>query len=120
MIEIIVPLPPSANRIWRKSGKRIHKSAAYTTWLARTVIWIHAQQFEPFDGKVRVDLELPVNNRRDIDNSIKPVLDCLEAAGVFANDRQVKQLWVAEATRTDVLIRITALPAAVHGQERAA
>src|SRR5262245_45511353 len=33
MIEFTLRLPPSANRLWRRSGRRIHKSADYTAWL---------------------------------------------------------------------------------------
>lgn len=95
MIELRISRPPSANRLWRYSEGRVHKSAEYRTWLA-TVQWeifsqIKKQTIEgPF--KMTLAAQRPDRRRRDIDNLIKPTLDALAHAKVIEDDRACE--WV--------------------------
>ena len=52
----------------------------------------------PIENKVIVRVVLHVGNRLDIDALEKPILDCLEKAGILKNDKLVKGyfLWNAE------------------------
>ena len=51
---------------------------------------------EPLTGRLMVSIQLErMDNRAcDIDNYVKPLLDSLEAAGLFLNDNQIDQLVV--------------------------
>jgi hypothetical protein len=35
--------------------------------------------------------------------------DLLQSSGILADDKQIRQLWVDHANRTDVLVKVTAL-----------
>ena len=50
-------------------------------------------------GDVKVFIGLTVNKARDIDSLVKPVLDALEGAMVFENDRQVVRLEVEKSQK---------------------
>lgn len=103
-------MPPTANNMFFNArGKGRVKTTAYKNWSDENAWKLKALGFGMLTGRVRVDIILPQNSRRDIDNSIKPLLDCLQASGVLQNDRQVRALWVREAVRDDVLVRIAAL-----------
>lgn len=91
MITATLPLPPSANRLWRRYG-------------ARTVKSIEARAFEesaafalrnvdtPYTGAVSVQIVVYFPTKAgDLDNRAKPVLDCLQGVA-FANDKQVTEL----------------------------
>jgi len=54
--------------------------------------YVAAHQLQSFGGaEVEVDIVIRPRDARlmDIDNSIKPILDALQDAGLFDNDRQV-------------------------------
>jgi crossover junction endodeoxyribonuclease RusA len=46
------------------------------------------------DCEIRVRVFVPDNRRRDIDNLLKPVQDCVTHAGLWKDDCQVKSLHV--------------------------
>jgi Holliday junction resolvase RusA-like endonuclease len=93
--------PPSANRIWRISHNRVHKSPLYKMWLddegyhARTQLGRECPH-EPLQGEIGVELVIrPKDKRlRDIDNYCKPILDLLQHAGIIENDQSVVALSV--------------------------
>lgn len=62
------------------------------TWMLRG----HDPDRKPFKGDVKVHLDFTINQLRDIDSLVKPVLDCLETAGVIHNDRQIRVLIVTK------------------------
>ncbi len=87
-----LPLPPSANRIWRRSGTIIHKSAEYTAWITAAGWDIAAQRkgAEMIKGRVSVLIEVgKCHAGRDASNQIKPIEDLLQSCGVIKNDNQV-------------------------------
>lgn len=51
---------------------------------------------EPFEGRLKVCIELTAPNRRkfDIDNRIKACLDALQETGLFVDDEQIDELIV--------------------------
>ena len=55
-----------------------------------SVAWACKMHFEYFEGPVSVRLSMDLNPRMDALNVIKPVIDALELAGVFKNDKQVR------------------------------
>jgi len=112
-IVLVLPLPPSANRIWRMSNGVQHKSGEYKTWLRDAGIMVARQAGGdrcPYLFEVRITLP---PTRRDPDNSLKPTLDLLQACGVVANDRYARLISIAVDVRRDpdsMLVEVWALP----------
>lgn len=97
MITLSLPLPPSTNNLWRVFGGRAIKSQEYRDWIARahSIVAASVGNLEPTKAPCVVRIQISVRRRRDVDNSIKPVLDVL-AGLVYANDSQV---WMVTASR---------------------
>jgi crossover junction endodeoxyribonuclease RusA len=104
-MQITLPYPPSANRIWRAVDGRVILSAegrGYRHRVASALIDQHAAiGFVPgitrpptFDWwfSIEIDAWMPDRRRRDIDNLAKPVIDALKAAGVYRDDSQAVRL----------------------------
>ena len=109
MIELTLPEPPSWNALYRIGLKRIYKSREYTNWIQRAVAWGMAQNVASLDGYVAVEYIVPQNRRRDLDNFLKPLNDCLQTIGILANDRQIRRISISEGLREDVLVILTEL-----------
>lgn len=78
---VLIPLPPTANNIWRIFGSRQHKSSHYLKWLTECVE-IVKDEMQPVIGPVRVTVTIRLGKgfprNRDLDNCIKPCLDLLK------------------------------------------
>jgi crossover junction endodeoxyribonuclease RusA len=94
---IKVPLPPSINHCYfYKNNIKIKKPQAREYWafverLVREEII--SQNFERFKGSQKVRCNMwfyfPDNRRRDTHNTLKILLDALEDANLFEDDRYV-------------------------------
>lgn len=96
MISISLPLPPSANRLYRAIGRgRSIKSKEYREWIARarTTVLESVGNLEPMAGPCFAEITLFLRRRRDVDNSAKPILDVLQGL-VYRNDSQVRRLLI--------------------------
>ncbi len=103
-----LPFPPSINHYWRtfvpKGGKRAVTYLSAAGKQFRTDVFnecrksdIGLRRFvEPFEGRLKVCIELTAPNRRkfDIDNRIKACLDALQETGLFVDDEQIDELIV--------------------------
>ena len=108
-IVLELPWPPSVNHYWRSvlvgehvrnliSAKgRAYKRDVGQAILAQTIG--RQRKHNPFMGHVYVVLTLypPDRRQRDIDNSIKAVLDALTSAKVWRDDSQVDELHVTRS-----------------------
>lgn len=93
-----IPIPPSANRLWRIFGSKMYKHKDYTAWLEHCG-WLLARDLPHVKGKpVGVEVHIyggkGFTKARDIDNCLKPVLDCLRHAGVIEEDNVQVVKWV--------------------------
>lgn len=95
-------LPPSANRLWRRAGQRIHKSAKYAAWLRAMGLLAKSQIGRsriagPY--KLSVLVARPDRRRRDLDNfAFKAVNDLLVGIGAVDDDclcDMVSARWLA-------------------------
>ena len=93
-----LPIPPSANSMWRNVNGRTLLSKKYRQWRGEArwgpdSKWPAVAGLPVFEGPVSVDITLkrPRKNA-DLDNRIKPILDVLEDAQIFENDNQVAKL----------------------------
>ena len=102
-------LPPTANTMYRNSGTHRYKRQEVTEWQEEIAELMREQwnrkavtpgAFKaPCCRSVEVQVEFTVKARYrwDMDNRLKPLLDCLEMGGILANDNQIDSLQV---TRT--------------------
>jgi len=119
LISLILPWPPSVNRIWRSVGGRVLLSAdgrAYRQAVAVAVVEQHGAG-DPLTGRLSMAIEAypPDRRRRDVDNMAKAILDAIEHAGsVYKNDAQIdhlsiRRMSVEKPGRVEVSIKQTDL-----------
>jgi len=124
LIEIMLPMPPSANRIWRSARGRVFRSAEYDSW-EKSVLWLIRQATKAtFQERVDVSIELPCKGRGDADNRIKPVMDALVHAGVLKGDskkyvRGVQAFWSDEDLGECIRVKIVPVASAYNETTKA-
>ena len=105
-IILLLSLPPSANRLWRNN----RLSQEYRSW-KDTAGWEAKTQLigvAPIKGAFAVRIEVPAN-RRDLDNSCKPLLDLCQAVGVIEDDKFAEEIHLYRVDRDGALVELTAL-----------
>lgn len=117
MIDFTVPLPPSANRLWRRSGRHIHKSSEYQAWLSDAGFLVRLRINDVATGsppqcqhgpyKLTLNATRPDKRRRDLDNLIKPIGDLITSIGLVEDDSKCEMIsarWVT--TGEGVYVRV--------------
>jgi len=100
VIKFVLDFPPSVNRLWRTTSTGgMYRSPKYTAW--RKVAMMQAkiqargkQVLEPY--KLTLEVVRPDKRKRDLDNLLKAVSDCLVSVGII-DDSQCEHLeakWV--------------------------
>lgn len=104
LLRLIIPIAPSANVYYRQGPNRSKNPESVRRMPVVTHVSKEGRLFNkaveaiciqsqvvPLHGRLAVRAAVWfVTDRGDIDNRIKPTLDALENAGVFANDLQVE------------------------------
>lgn len=100
MLNLELHWPPSLNETYggRANGGGLYMKKLAKDWKEQS-FWLIKQQLphghKPLEGDLVARVQLtPPNRRGDIDNRLKIMLDALELAKVFNNDRQIKRLEV--------------------------
>ena len=95
MKTFVLPLPITTNHAYATSGGRWYKTAKAKEWEDEAG-WIVKKVWKrkPIQGEVSVSMQLFLKRDRDIDGSIKSILDLFQRMGVYENDRQVISLTV--------------------------
>lgn len=106
-LTLVLPWPPSANRIWRNVSGRTYVSREYKKFLDAVGAEVDEIKIKKrirsinvngknvlMGGKFNVEIVLHPPNKRpfDVDNRIKPVLDALTKSGVWNDDADVDQV----------------------------
>jgi crossover junction endodeoxyribonuclease RusA len=96
MISLQLPYPPSVNHYWGVSGKQRFigkKGKEFRQAVAEACL---DAQIQTMDGRLAVHVAIwpPDNRKRDVDNTLKPLLDAMEHAGVYENDSQIDELHI--------------------------
>lgn len=101
---VLLDMPPSNNRMWRKGATGIYPSAEYKSWKSAAAVEVMAsRKGATFHGPVQVVIIAKrVHKLRDLDNCIKPILDALQLGQVVEDDNQVHAIHVRWAYDTDL------------------
>jgi crossover junction endodeoxyribonuclease RusA len=95
MITLRLPYPPSINNYWLASGHRRFISERGKKFKKAVAEYVLIKKVQSF-GSVPLEISIWIQPRSkvlmDIDNCIKPILDAMQDAGMFDNDRQVHQV----------------------------
>lgn len=94
-MKIYLPIPPSANMLFRTTDGKRFKTAKYKSWITSGMQYILDQNIT-FQALSEVHIELYVPRLRtnsDIDNRIKPVLDLLVRTDIIQDDSLVKSVY---------------------------
>lgn len=88
-VRLLLPKPPSLNRLYRAVDGRSIISSEYRAWIKLAQQEVMLQKPRLLKGRVDVHVELlcPDKRRRDIDNfGFKAVIDLLKKIGVIEDD----------------------------------
>ena len=96
-MRIILPWPPSVNHAFATVGRRrvlSQKGRDYRDSVAKRVLMDRWQNAFGLHDEITVKIVAypPDKRRRDLDNSMKAVLDALQTAGVYPDDSQIVSL----------------------------
>jgi crossover junction endodeoxyribonuclease RusA len=91
---LTLPYPPSVNRYYRRVGQRTLISKEGRDYRAAVIRLANTKT--PIYGRLDVSVLLspPDKRRRDLDNTLKALLDALQHAGVYLDDSQIDRLLV--------------------------
>ena len=100
-MHVALPFPPSVNTYWRTFRGRMIISAKGREY--RQHVCKLLEGCERMTGRLSLMVELfpPDRRRRDIDNSLKALLDGLGHGGAYDDDSQIKLLQVAMMEPTE-------------------
>ncbi len=100
MLTVTVAYPPSVNHYWRRVGPRTlisRQGRAFRRDVVRA-LRLAGDLGEPLPMDDPLDVEImlypPDRRRRDVDNTLKALLDALQHAGVYTDDSLIERLSV--------------------------
>jgi Holliday junction resolvase RusA-like endonuclease len=107
MIQLTLPLAPSANSLWRITGSRMYKTKLYKDWLEEAGWMVKQQTKQTIDGEYVLHIRArKTNKRRDLDNLLKATSDLLVNMHIVEDDSQCMALaaeWAKEASEPMVV-----------------
>jgi Holliday junction resolvase RusA-like endonuclease len=111
MLEFELPYPPSVNHYFRMVGGRMLISREGRVFRTRVCSTLAALGVRALAGPLAVEVEVypPDNRRRDVDNTLKSLLDALQHGGAYRDDSQIVDLRVRKCAAVEggrTLVRI--------------
>lgn len=108
-IQLTLPYPPSANRLWTRTKKGMRRTDEYLAWLDEAGWTAKEQRVGGIRGpyKISIHAARPDKRVRDLGNLIKATEDLLQHVGVIENDSLCEQLgirWVTQGNGLTVYI----------------
>jgi crossover junction endodeoxyribonuclease RusA len=94
---LTLPLPPTVNHYWGRSGHRSFLSKAAIEYRNHVIAYVKERNLQSFGDKrliVHITLHFKTKARNDLDNRLKSCGDSLMAAGLFDDDSQIDFLTV--------------------------
>jgi Holliday junction resolvase RusA-like endonuclease len=96
MFTVRLPVPPSTNELFvtfrQRGGIERAKTKTYKAWIEAAGWALNVQRPQPIKGHVSLDISVPLNRRRDLDNHLKALLDLLVGHSLIEDDRKVDDL----------------------------
>lgn len=97
-VQFTLPWPPTVNMYYRHVGLKVLISADGRAYRKRVGLEVMLQKVPRDVFSTRLSLaiiaEPPDRRVRDLDNLLKPTLDCLQATRVIENDSLIDQLTI--------------------------
>lgn len=99
MVTVTLPYPPTVNNLFKNVRNGRAKTDQYKAWINEALWTLKAQRPAKHPGSFRatIVLDRPDLCRRDIDNTVKALLDLLKTAGVIEDDHLAQSVMVAWA-----------------------
>jgi crossover junction endodeoxyribonuclease RusA len=91
-MNLVLPLPPSVNALYRHHGHITYKTKVAKDWIKECLKLVKVKK--PMQGRVDLSVNLYLKRDRDIDNSLKCLLDLIQEAKIIENDSQIYSLLV--------------------------
>jgi len=113
MLTIELPFPVSANAYWMIAGRRLIKSKRARAYIAEvTLMWLDAKskgatafgEDETLAMSIAVHYPVRKGPDCDIDNLSKVLIDSMETAGIYQNDRQIRFVQISREKAKDKTI----------------
>jgi len=107
-----LPVPPSTNALFvtfkQRGGIERAKTKTYKAWIEAAGWAINTQRPQPIKGRVQMRIRVPRNNRRDLDNHLKALLDLCVGHSLIEDDRKIEDLHICWHDAADALIHCEA------------
>lgn len=111
MIKILLPFPPSVNRLWRATkGGKVYRSAQYVAW-RKLAMWQLVGQVKgkkvTSAYKLTILAVRPDKRRRDLGNLEKAVSDILVSQNIIEDDCLCEWMeikWVEDGPECQIII----------------
>lgn len=108
-IQLHIPYPPSANRLWVRARKGMRRSDEYMQWLRDAGWHVKSQKPGSIQGPYKISLQAvrPDKRKRDLGNLEKPISDLLQHLGVIHDDCECEMIiarWVTIGSGVQVLL----------------
>lgn len=113
-MEIELPLPPTLNQTYRTGNGRYYMTKTATNY-KQFVQW-QLKRLRPTKDKYSVMIKMYVKHDRDIDSSLKILLDSFEGF-VYENDRQIVSLQVDKIKVKDIDPKLVVVIDSVNSTE---
>ena len=108
-LQFHLPMPPSANSIWRSTAGRVYRSAQYVAWHKRALALMLGLIPMAPRYKVLYEFGRPSRRKMDLGNREKALSDALQAAGVITDDSLIVDLqlrWAEDVPGGEVRVSI--------------
>lgn len=109
---LTLSLPPTLNHTYKVGRGRFYKDKKVIDWEDQTEWMIkqqrlHGVKIPKLTGEIKAYINMFLKRDRDIDSSLKLVLDTLARMGFYENDRQVVRIEVTKTKSDDPRLEIT-------------
>jgi len=113
VLTIELPFPISANSYWMIAGRRLIKTKRARAYIMEvTLYWLNAKMLgaqafgEDETLALSIAVHYPVRKGPDcdIDNLSKVLIDAMETAGIYQNDRQIRFVQISREKAKDKTI----------------
>lgn len=104
-----VPPPPTTNNLYfNRTGKGRIKTGVYRSWQEHAA-WSNCKAKRETFGRVAIEISVPTDRRRDLDNYLKPLCDLLQSMGIVKNDNQIDDLRIRRGEGAECIVEIREL-----------